>query len=334
MQEVPHQPPEGLTAAQNMMFWMAAYKLSDALDVCASLGILAAVARSPLSSEQLASEAKVDAEALESVLELLRRARIVDRVEGGWLLPPDAAELLPFVRLEGEFRCRHASNQSLLRALQGEAGFDPMAGAEAPTRRLYFTAMASSARSVAVHLARAAQFPKAATIIDLGGADGAVALHLARLVPDARVTVVDRPASAPHFEERIVSAAAADAGRVRFVADDLARPRNIAALLRGVDAIVLSNLLHMLAPPAQTALLNLVKATGRAGSTLVVYDQFLRPHDHLSAESLHVIDWLNCGGRFDVTAEGFVSRLAGMRFREPRFQEFPKLPGAIITAIV
>lgn len=321
-------PDDGIGRAGRVIYWAMVGKVSDALLTLTELNVLDQFVEAPTTTAAVADRLGLDRRAIALLTGLLADAGLMSRYGDALALPSDTAGLLPFLRLEARLRREHQEHGSLSRAIRGEPGYDPMDGADLELRRLYYQAMASSIRSVAAHMVRIGRFPATTTFLDLGGGDGALALHLARLVPRSRCVVVDRPQTAPLFAERTTGTDA----EISFLGCDLPHCADWQSVAATTNVVILSNLLHLLDAERRADLLRNLHNALQPNATVIVYDQFIAETGALDASRFMVVDWLNCGAHFELNARGCAAELETAGFAAIASHRFDSLPGAIITA--
>lgn len=319
--------------AANVWYWANSYKVSITLFALLELGVFEKLTARRSSASALASELELSQEALEPLLNLLSTLGILDHNEDGLTLKPATDALLPLLSLENILSRKHIQRDALIKVLRDGNGKDPMEEAEAqeiwPT---FLSAMAVSARALAPHLVRFGSLRSRLRVLDLGGADGTLALSIGRLLPDLEFTIVDRPQVAHAFEKRV--AEAGEGSRFRFVVGDLRRPSNFKHEFSKTDTVVLSNVLHLLSTDERITLLQAMRDWMPTGACILAYDQFLAPDMAVDAPLFMVIDWLLCGYRFDITEQDFVDELSQLGFSAINWRRTPDLPGALVCAQV
>ncbi|UXH76090.1 class I SAM-dependent methyltransferase [Roseateles amylovorans] len=318
------------------LFWSMAYKLSDAVTLLLEGQALARLAESPASAATLAEALGWQTDPLTRLLDLLTSAGVLLRQGDRYAVPPATAAVLPVMAMEAQVRRWHAANGSLRRMVETGQGADPLGRIEEPAFHSgYQQAMAASTRALALHLFRHAGLTDGMRVLDLGGADGALAEQLARLMPNARFCVVDRPPVEPHFMARMAARAEslgpAEAARCRFVAEDVTRADRLLTEAAESQAVILSNLLHMIPQPAAQGLLAALHQVLPPGARLIVYDQFVLP-DHLDVAGLMTVDWVNLGTLFDGSDAALSAHLIHTGWHEVSARRFPLLPGALVCA--
>jgi len=314
------------------MYWSMAYKVSDALMLLTNGGALARLAAQPQTAPALADRLGWQADPLATVLDVLVRAGVLERQDDTYQVPAATAAVLPLIVMESQVRQWHAANQSLEKMVQQGVAADPLSQIPgASYLDNYQAAMAASARALALHLFRHGGLAKARKVVDIGGADGAVSVQLGQLMPVAAFAVVDRPPVAAHFQRRMATLAQPE--RFRFVADDVTRPDALLAVAADADAVIISNLLHLLGARHIRALLLALKEVLPSGCRVLVYDQFIDPAQ-FDAASMMVIDWVNLGSLFDLCDGDMVALLDTLGYADAAARRFPLLPGALVGATI
>lgn len=314
------------------MFWSMAYKVTDALMLLANGGALARLCTEPASALTLAQAMGWQAEPLEKILEVLVRASVLEVRDSLYQVPAATVAVLPLIVMESQVRQWHASNQSLSRMVEHGIAANPLGEIrEVSYLGNYQDAMAASSRALALHLFRHGGLPRNGHIVDIGGADGAVVEQLAKLMPGTSFTVIDREPVAPHFRCRMAGAVLP--GRFDFVADDVTAPAALFAVVAKAEAVIVSNLIHLLSATQIRALFAALKSALPRDCRVLVYDQFIDP-GQFDAASLMVIDWVNLGSHFDLGEDGFAHQLAMLGYADTSAHRFPLLPGALVCARV
>ena len=324
-----------LTAGANdkvnpAMFWAMAYKVSDVLMLLAESSALVRLAEHELSHQELGAAMGWQEAPLKCMLDLLVRAGVLACDGTRFSVPVGTTSVLPLVAMEAQTRRWHASSGSLRRMLETGQTIDPLnAIQDEGFHAGYQQAMAASARALALHVFRHAGLPPQARVLDIGGADGAVSEQLARLMPGSTFCVVDRPPVQAHFDARIAGTAQPD--RFRFVSDDVTHPGRLLLEAGQSNVVILSNLLHMIAPTPGRELLAKLRAALPPASRLIIYDQFLA-RDRFDVASLMTVDWVNLGTLFSLSEDDMAELLAELGYVSVTRRRFPLLPGALVCA--
>jgi hypothetical protein len=310
------------------MFWAMAYKVSDVLMTLTEKGLIADLAQAPTTADELASVHGWKVAPLRAFLDLLVTTGVLMRSEGRYSVPSATQAVLPIVTMETQVRRWHGSNRSLQNVLETGEGAKPLTQIEeADFLGNYLRAMASSARSLALHIYRYASLPNEGLIVDLGGADGALARHLSALLPRMQFCVVDRAPVRQYFDAH-ATANQTDA-RIRFVDDDIVAPEKMQGEVTQAQAVIISNVLHLLSEGEIHALLRFLRANLPEAARLVVYDQFLDA-GQLSAADLMLIDWTYLGTTFNLADDAMAALLVEHGFVNVGSRRFPLLPGALV----
>jgi SAM-dependent methyltransferase len=321
--------PAVVADAGTAWYWANAYKVSVALFALLELGVLEALSGASHSAATLSHALKLSQTALEPTLQLVASVGVLEYAEGRFTLPPSTAAVLPLLLLEGHMSNTHIRRDVLVDVLKGTNAIDPMTRADAaelwPT---YLAAMAVSTRTLAPHLIRLLRRGSEARLLDLGGADGALALRLSQFFGRFEATVIDRAQLEPAFHERVGKAD--DRAVYRFVAGDLRCPQAFAHEIARADVVVLSNVLHLLTSHEQHTLLQTLYDHMRPGAQLLVYDQFSPADVAFDTARFMVLDWLLCGYQFDCSEVTFGADLSRLGFADVLYRRPPGLPGAII----
>jgi ubiquinone/menaquinone biosynthesis C-methylase UbiE len=143
-----------------------------------------------------------------------------------------------------------------------------------------------------------AKLPRAGTVADVGAGTGSFAIALAAARPDASVLAVDGDAGVLERARRKEGAAAVE--WVQGLADDLPIEPT------GADAVVMSLLLHHLAPDAKHAALTDARRALRPGGWLHIAD-WGRPRGALPRAGFLA---LRCLDGFEGTRDHAAGRLA------------------------
>jgi hypothetical protein len=314
-------------------FWAMAYKLSDTLMMLVEVEALDQLITAPCSAHALAKTLGLQSEPLSKLLDLLVTANILNKDGPKYVVPKLTQAVLPMMILESKVRWWHAKNQSMRNVLKTGIGADPLDNMIDDTfLPIYQKAMAAAARSIALHLFRYGNMSRTGCILDIGGADGALAEQLSLLMPDASFTVIDRPPVRPHFEERIAKLPGSSS-KFRFVTDDVVYPDALLQEAKSASSVVISNVLHLLSSAQIKALLAGLRAYLTPGSRLIIYDQFVDCFQ-LDPARLMVVDWVNLGAGFDLHEHDLEQALLSLGYGEVSARRFTTLPGALVCASI
>ena len=326
----PITPGMRVPSGNPAMFWAMAYKASDVLMTLTEKGLITSLAQAPATVDELASAHGWKAAPLRAFLDLLVTTGVLMHSEGRYSVPSATQAVLPVVTMEAQVRRWHSSNRSLQKVLETGEGVKPLTQIdEADFLGNYLRAMASSARALALHLYRYASLPSEGSIVDIGGADGALARHLSALLPRTQYCVVDRAPVRQYFDAH--AAANQTKAPIRFVDDDIVAPEKLQGEVAQAQAVIISNVLHLLSEGETRELLVFLRANLPEAARLVVYDQFLDA-GQFSAADLMLIDWTYLGTTFNLTDDAMAALLVEQGFVNVGSRRFPLLPGALVYA--
>ena len=328
---IKHMPDDN---NNEVLYWTMAYKMSDAILTLSDLGALDIMSNQPLSSKDVASELNLFSSALKPLLDLLVSGNVLECIQDKYALTTKAVTSLPMIKLEAKLRRWHFDNNSLAKILKTGIGSDPIVAVK--DKKLfdtYFDAMAHSIRSVALHMLHFTRLNESRNVVDLGGADGALVEQFSKFLPkDAVFTVVDRDTAMPFFKKRFTDLKEKD--KFQFIAQDLtASLSDLSELINEADAVILSNVLHLISTNNRNILLKMLCDCMKKKAKLVVYDQFVSTMSKTDAAGFMVVDWVNCGSLFDLNESDLVVSLEKSRLIKAKASRFPKLPGAIVYGI-
>lgn len=317
-------------AISRLLRWAHAPKLGLMLFALVESGAWMRLATGPATAGEVATGCGLDPGRLAEALDLLAHFDLLRRDDESYALPHGAAGIEPLIRLEAELLRDWVGGDEVAGWLGGAPTTDPLDGDPDPSRvELYLRGFEAVAERVALGLWRAAGLRHQRRLLDLGGAAGAHADVFLRLADDLAVTVVDRPVMQTFWSQRM----AHHGERARFVASDLRRPSTLAPLLAEHDAVLLSNVLHLLDPPRRTALCSEVLRSAPPGTLFVVHDLFLgTPDDEIAG--LMTVDWMLLGARFNMTTAECAEWLAALGFELECDRGLPGLPGGVVVARV
>lgn len=135
--------------------------------------------------------------------------------------------------------------------------------------RLMTKAMDAYARSRGVEIARHLSFDGVGSLLDLGCGPGTYSIAIAERHPDLRVTLLDLPG--PIAEARRLAAERGVTDRVTFVA----QPGESYRPSERFDAVLVSNMLHMLGPIKAPGLIRHCYELLNPGGQLIIQAQYL-----------------------------------------------------------
>lgn len=313
--------------------WANAYKVSLAIFTLSQLGILEKLTSETLGIEEIASRYSCSKELLGPVLMLLFRVGLLEQTGNSFRAHADAQAVLPLLAAESQLYASHITAAKLTQVIQSGQAASVFDTAGAQEYLPHFTAaMRASARTLAPHLLRFGKLRESTHLLDLGGADGALALALRRFVPELSVTVLDLPRMEEPFRTHMAAEGVND--KVRFQSGDLRMPDQIVDCLKQADTVIASNVVHLLSSSHRQALYEAIKERVAAGGRLIVYEQFVEDSGSLRAADFLTIDWVVNGVDFRESAQALCDCLCAVGFSDVYSRCFPGLPGALVYARV
>ena len=324
-------PEPSCVLERSIWSWANIYKVSFSIFALNELGVLKLVAAHPLTAGQIAGQLDLNEELLTPLLDLLASVGALRKDQERFLAPQGIETILPLLAMESRLSASHVTSSQIASVVRsGKAADIFQSGNVQEYIPVFTSAMRSSARTLAPHLVRFGNFRQCQRVLDLGGADGSLALALRRVAPHLSISVVDLPRMQPAFEKQIGEQGAGSA--IHFYPADLRRPDTLAGLFDGVDVIVISNVIHLLTTEQRLALYRAVRQSGVSGSRFLVYDQFINEAGALNATHFMAVDWVINGVQFRETPRELCDILRSSGFSDAQFRQFPGLPGALIAA--
>jgi hypothetical protein len=312
------------------LWWANCYKISQLLFAVVEAGLWNRLAQKPATVEELAACSSFDPGRLAAVLELLHRFALLERDGKLYGLRPGAEKMEPLMRLEATLQRSLASTDRIAAWLVGAAAADPLDQAPSDgTVDLFVDGFETFGHNVALHIWRQAGLADRHTLLDLGGAAGSHAAVLSRLSASLTFTIVDRGIMRRPFERR--AAALGLESRMTFAAGDLRDPDSYRHLIAAHDAVLISNVLHVLSPERRQELCRTVLRELAPDSRLIIHDLFLDTADWQMSAFMSV-DWMLLGADFSMTVEDCAGWLRGLGYRVISARALPGLPSGILVA--
>ncbi len=312
--------------------------LTRALVVAAELDLAGALAAGPRTADELAAAVGADPDALRRLLRMLASHGIFSRESDRFALDdvadclrddaePSLRELVLYYGAEPQ----RAWGELLHSIRTGKPGFDRAFGTrvwehferDPDAARVFNGAMRGGAHSRA-RILRSYPFPDGATVVDVGGGSGELAIDLVSRRPDLHAIVVDRPHVVREAQARIDAAGLA--GRCRAVPGDL-----FSELPAGGDAYVLAIVLHDWNDADALRILETCRRAAGAAARLLVIEAILddeAPDDVMKLIDLHML--VETGGR-ERTEPEWRSLLDRAGFRLERI--LPGVPWCLLEAV-
>ena len=272
-----------------MMEMIMAAWTAQAITAAANLGIADALAKRPLSADELASAVNADADALSRLLRaLITRGIFRQRRDGRYDLTPLAdtlrsdadVSLSAWARFMGSPQHREhwshltdaiRTGRAVVPELRGKPFFEYLAD-EPEFAELFNGAMTSGSELAIATVIAGYDFSPYATIVDVGGGHGRLLAGILGVTPSARGILLDLPqvvAGAP-----AVLAEHHVAGRVRIVEGSF-----FDAVPDGGDAYVLKNVIHDWADDDAVHILGNVRKAAAKGKHVLLVETVIPGHN-------------------------------------------------------
>ena len=262
------------------------YQRSAVLMAAAKLGLFAALERGSLRPSELAARVMAPTDTVTRLLAALTSLGYLSS-EGEQFALNDFSRAFVrggangMLRLAWKEHLFYKAWSQLAEAIQsGQAVFPPYSDRLANDSRSvekFLLALNDLAEAGASGVIGTGAFRRAKTILDLGGGAGGYAGELARLLPDAQVTLADLPEILPiargHLERKGLG------NRVQLVAADFLR--DDCGLGGGTfDCVFLSHVLHDFDAPTASAIVSRAARLVRVGGKLVILDVLVPDGGH------------------------------------------------------
>ena len=262
---------------------------AQAITAAADLGIADALAKGPLTAQELAAAVDADADTLSRLLRaLISRDIFRQRRDGRYDLTPLAATLRSDAQVSVAGLARfvglpeHREHWSHLTdairtgeavgpKLRGKSAFEYLAD-QPELGEIFNRAMTSMSEVAAASVTAAYDFSRYSTIVDVGGGHGRLLAAILDVTPRARGILYDLPevvAGAP-----AVLAENHVAERVR-----VAEGSFFDSVPDGGDAYVLKNVIHDWPDDDAVKILGKVRAAAGAGKHVLLVEFVIPPHD-------------------------------------------------------
>ena len=312
-------PPSSLPPPLLLYQMAIGHYVSRALHLAAKLGLADLLADGPRHSVDLAGATSTHAPSLNRVLRLLASVGVFDEHEDGRFALTSAGQFLragvpgsmrALVMLFAGTRIQESWGELEYCVRTGQPAFRRNAPdgdaftamAQDPEQVAVFDeAMAATAPMTAAAVAAAYDFSRFATVVDVGGGNGAILAGILSATLGPNGIVFDQPATADKAREKI--RAAGLASRCQAVGGNF-----FTAVPEGADAYILKHVIHDWDDEKAIAILrNCQRAMGRDG-TLLILEGVYPPHIDRSLDSrgaaMNDVNMLVCtGGRQRSEAE-------------------------------
>jgi predicted nicotinamide N-methyase len=325
-------PEQSCAVERSVWCWANAYKVSFSIFALNELGVFKLIAADFLTAAQIAAQLNLNEELLRPLLEMLASTGVLFHENGRFRAQQGMEIILPLLGMESRLSASHVTASQIAKVVRtGRAADIFQTGNVQEYLPVFTAAMRSSARTLAPHLLRFGNIRQARHVLDLGGADGSLALALRRVAPQISITVVDLPRMQQAFEIQVREHGAGDA--IQFQAADLRNPDTVVRLLGNAEVIIISNVVHLLTTEQRSNLYYAVRQHSAPGTRFLVYDQFIGD-EALDATHFMAVDWVINGVQFRETPQQLCEILLATGFSDAQFRRFSGLPGAVIAARV
>lgn len=303
-----------LSRGQDSLFETAlGGRKSVALLIAVGSGLLDELLDGAAPIEALADRVGLHRDAARITLGLLNRLGFVHATSGQVALHPEVRAALTgpwgqMLRLEARLFQIGPEGRAWMDAAYGRA-FAETVGWMADSRALalYPGAMRTAGGEIALRTLRLLRpLTERSLVLDVGGGTGTFGVPLLRHFAGARWVVVDMPPLEAVAADLAAQEDASD--RMQFIPFDV---RNgLPADTRSFDAIILSQILHLLDMEARDRLLAQAVARLAPGGRIAVLDFFLDPGDDASLVPwLMAMDWMRYGTMFFESSDQVAARL-------------------------
>ncbi|HSH23117.1 MAG TPA: methyltransferase [Acidimicrobiales bacterium] len=270
----------------------AAFRASKALLSAVELGVFSALAGGPLDGDALAAQTGIHERAARDFFDALVALGLLERADGRYANSPETDFYLDRSKpsyIGGMAEMQSVSGYRVWASLTGALRTgEPQTDAKGDFRRLYedpdrarryLQAMTAGSRASAQAIAARFPWGEHQSVLDVGTAQGCLAVQVALTHDHVRGGGFDLPAAQPIFEEYVASFGLSH--RLRFFPGDF-----LADPLPPADVVVLGNVLCDLDLPAKRALLAKAHAAVPVEGALIVYESIIDNERRNNASAL------------------------------------------------
>lgn len=314
-----------LNSKPNFWYWINVYKASSAIFAAQKLTLFRQLEQQPQHVTNLAKNLGLIESKLIILLQLFHKIGILEQTSPNYFsVSPQCARLLPLLELESFFAEKYIQPTNLINGLKGIqrpplselmqiAGF----------KKMYYEAMEVSTSTIAPFIVRLCRHQKEKKILDIGGGDGNLMVHLATYFgSEGQYTVYDK--FAPNKQLKGV-----EGELINFIEGDVLDEGELIQQIHQHTIFIISNLLHLLSPAARLSLLKLLLNNSKTGSSMIIYDQFLEESNSVNIMDFMQIDWLLGKGDFSYTEKTFRNLLESIGFDDIIVKTSTFFPGKI-----
>jgi len=262
---------------------------AQAITTAADLGIADALAKGPLSADELAAAVNADADALSRLLRaLIGRGVFRQRRDGRYDLTPLAdtlrrdaeVSIAGWARWLGSPQHREhwshftdaiRTGRAVIPTLRGKPAFDYLAG-EPELGEIFNQAMTSGSELAIASVIAGYDFSPYATIVDVGGGHGRLLSAILAATPAARGILFDQPQVVAGAQDVLSEHNVED--RVRVIGGSF-----FEAVPEGGDAYVLKNVIHDWPDDDAVRILGNVRTAAGAGKHVLLVELVIPEHN-------------------------------------------------------
>jgi hypothetical protein len=336
----PVPPSPSPTAALSQL--LRGSLVTQLIHVAAVLGVADLLRAGPKSSQELATAAGVDPQALYRVLRALASLGIfVEAEPGSFALTPLAEPLRSDVPnslrgsavLYGERWWWHACGDLLYSVRTGQPAFDHVHGAAlfpyldrtGDAAAVFNEHQTNMTRQDAAAVVTAYEFAQYTKVVDVGGGQGALTAAILKACPGTTAVLFDRPAVIAGAQEMLRAQGVAD--RCTIIGGDF-----FESVPEGGDAYLLKDIVHDWDDTRANAVLRTCRTAMAGASRLLVVEKVIPAGNGPFAGKLTDITMLLVAGGRERTAEEYRALLADAGFAVTRIVP-TRTPASVIEAV-
>ncbi len=312
--------------ASDIWRWANAYKVSAAIFALDRAGVLPLLQKG-WEIGDLARATGVEKSSLAILLALMEKGGMLERDGKQVALSGEGRRLFPLVVLESALNHEWPLVDRMVKVLRGAPGHDYMDAETGPAFvEKYCKAMEVNANALSPRIARELRRAAVCKVVDLGGADGAMMERLFHLGAAVEGVVIDRSIMHAAFNNRFRGTDSP----IQFIPADLRDVDRLAPFLGDADAVIISNVLHMMSLSCVERLVACAAGAATAGSAIYIYDLFDAGEAVFDTASIMTVDWMLQGTGFMMTTEEMALLMQNAGFEIQTRSSWPGLPGTLI----
>jgi precorrin-6B methylase 2 len=326
---------------KNILDIAFAFRRSKALLTAVELGLFAILAQHPRTAPELAKQLDLHGRGAADFLDALVALNLISRdaggtyantVEAACFLDPRADGYIgdALIRIDNRVYPNWHRLAEALRSGQpqsgafGEHGYQALY-ADPSSTEIFLRGMTGSSVVLARALALILPWREFRSVVDIGTAEGAIPLQLARRHPRLNVCGYDLPNVEPFFRRHVQ--------RNGFPQLPFHPGNFLSEPLPGADALIMSRILHNWGLPTKRSLLEKAYAALAPGGALIICESLIddarRSNLDAMLSSLHML--LETAEGYEATGEDYTGWLKDAGFREPQILELGCVQSAIVA---